>query len=132
MKLEYIANIYKDYPEEDMIRLYDFDNVEAAQLQAVIQEKLLRNREPVRLESLGFVEALNCQLKLVLADEDKGIVRINDSSFECRMTEKSYFEMVGLMQTFADNSGGYQWLYDLTADITPTEFLFSASPKGTW
>jgi len=136
MKLEYLDDITDNgkYPYADptkLIRLYDFDQNEAACLKRLIESKLLSDRVEVDISNEDFVETQNCTLKFQLASEDYGIDLPSDNrSFVCKLRMETYQTMTAIISGFtAPNDGnGYNWLYDPKAD--KIDLLFS--PGGTW
>ncbi len=131
MKLEYLAAINKDHPEDDLVRLFDFDKAEVKALQDVLKERLLREGVSISLNDCAFIQPLNCSLTLSISPKDMGIQREVGNEFECRLTTDSYHKIIDLIQPFtADDPQGYQWLYDLDARTSSTEFLFSVD--GRW
>jgi hypothetical protein len=116
-----------------MLRLHSFNKDEALRLSIAIEENLIQKGSAIDLGKLDFIQPVNCSLTLLLDTEDRGIIRKSETEFECRMSRQGYTEMVELMQPFTEKNyetQTYQWLYNLTADVTPTEFLFS--PSGHW
>ena len=131
MKLEYLTEINPDFPEDELIRLYDFDQTEARKFQDVIDQEILKKGNSIDLTTLNFIHRVNCSLTLKLGDQDLGVQKIKNDKFDCELTNSSYREMIGLIQPFVDeDSNGYQWLYDIDPKISKTELLFS--PGGTW
>lgn len=131
MKLEYLSNINPEYPEEDLIRLFDFDQKEANELRELIKERILNRKEGFELASFDFINPINCCLTFLISEIDKGIQRKENLNFVCKLTENSYKKMVDLLQPFSEkNSSGFQWLYELDGETTPTELLFSKN--GRW
>jgi len=132
MKIEFLGDIsngelFKDVVSDKLVRLFDFDSNEAGKFQNAIK-KLIETGNRITLDSLPFIEPVNCSLTLSVDTEDSGIVKQGDGTFECKLTRDSYQEMVSLIQPFVDKeSGGHQWLYNTMAEI---DFLFS--PGGTW
>jgi hypothetical protein len=132
MKIEFLNDIssggrFKTVVSDRLIRLFDFDSIEAKKFQMTI-EKLTTDGKEINLEDLSFIESLNCSLSLTIGDNDVGIGWTNEAKFICKLTKESYKEMILLIQPFVDNeSEGYQWLYGGDTDV---DFLFS--PGGTW
>jgi hypothetical protein len=130
LKLEYLSNINPGYPEEDLIRLFDFDQKEAKGFQQLLKESILNRKEPLDLSTTDFITPVNCSLTFIISEKDTGIQKNNALNFICELTENSYRKMVDLLQPFVENdSSGFQWLYELDGDTTPTELLFSKNGK---
>jgi len=127
MKLEYLG-VINEYDDE-IIRLYGFDQLEAAKFRSVIQSALLDKKHELDLGSVDFITPLNCSLKLRISAEDIGIISDDKEHFYCDLTYAGYQQMVELLEPFCekDGLGYYQWLYNLD---NPIEFLFS--PGGWW
>jgi hypothetical protein len=132
MKIEFLDNIsnggrFNDVVSDKLIRLFDFDSVEAKKFQKTIKI-LIENEERIVLDSLAFMKPINCSLTLSVDNKNLGIIKSGEKEFECKLTRDAYREMISLIQPFVDHeSSGYQWLYDNMADI---DFLFS--PGGSW
>ncbi|MDN3657474.1 hypothetical protein QWZ08_17610 [Ferruginibacter paludis] len=133
MKIEFLDDISNggQFPHADpdqLVRLYDFDNLQAQELRHMIQNIIIERKKDLDLTTLEFIQPINCNLTLQISDADKGIATSDNKKFVCNLTIEKYKEMVFLMEPFCDKeTNGYQWLYDLD---TPIEFLFS--PGGSW
>lgn len=133
MKLEFLDDIsdggkFTGVVTNQLIRLFDFDKTEAEKLSQAIQQTIIERKEILHLSNLEFIEPVNCNLTLRLADAGNGITTTDKSNFICDLTLHQYENMVNLLQPFSlKDSNGYQWLYDV---VTPIAFLFS--PGGTW
>ena len=126
MQLDYIHNINNS--GEHMVRLYNFDMLQAIQFRKHIQDVILIKNKPLNINELDFIEARNCELTLRIADDDIGIVTEDTVLFFCDLTLEGFQEMVELLAPFClKETKGYQWLYDIDSEI---DFLFS--PGGTW
>jgi hypothetical protein len=133
MKLEFVKDTttnghFSDEVNEQLIRLYDFDAMEANQFCMAIQENLIDKKQTIDLHLLNFIQPINCNVSLHLANQNDGIQTLDHQNFVCNLTLESYAEIIKLCEPFCQNkSRGYRWLYDLD---TPIDFLFS--PHGTW
>jgi hypothetical protein len=126
MKLDYIDNI-NEYGD-NLVRLYEFDRIQAVRFQQAIQQIIITNKKQLDLATLDFIEARNCNLILRISATDEGIITSDDLNFFCDLTMKGYEKMVALLEPFCNKeTKGYQWLYDIDSQ---TDFLFS--PGGTW
>jgi hypothetical protein len=131
LKLEYLTEINIDYPKDDLIRLYDFDQAEARKFKSEIEDLIMKNKKTIDLISLDYIHQVNCSLVLKIGAQDRGIQKKDEETFDCELTHSKFREMIDLIQPFTlKNTTGYQWLYDLDPTISKTEFLFS--PKGNW
>jgi hypothetical protein len=132
MKLEYLDDIsdggkYKGVVSENLIRLYDFGQIETTKLVELIYQRLIVDKQDLDLTTVDFIEPINCHLTLQISSADKGIMKIGRSgSFICELTEQSYITAIEYMKAAADS--GYNWLCDTSAD--DIDFLYSAG--GTW
>ena len=133
MKIEFLVDIsdggrFPDADPKQLVRLYNFDNMQAKMLRQAIQKEILENNKEIDLTTLDFIQAVNCSLTLKISDTDKGITTLDNKNFVCNLTVKKYEDMIFLMEPFCDKENkGYQWLYDLDTSIN---FLFS--PGGSW
>ena len=126
MKLEYLDNV-NDY-NDNVVRLYDFDKLQANRFQQEIEQTIIKSKKQLNLTTLDYIQVINCNLTLRIADSNKGITTEDNINFFCELTIKGFEEMISLLEPFCDKqTSRFQWLYDLD---TPTELLFS--PKGTW
>lgn len=126
MKLDYIGPINKY--GDNIVRLYDFNSLEAKKLRKVLKQQIIKNKTWVELTDLDFIEGRNCTLMLRITEEDLGITRLSKTVFCCEMTIKGYENMVKLLSPFCEKeTKGYQYLYDIDS---LTDFLLS--PAGTW
>ena len=116
MKLEFLEDISDGgkYPNADpaeLIRLYDFDNIQATMLNDIIQKRIINQNQIVDLTTIDFIQPLNCSLTLQISNEDFGILLIDKNEFICRLTTDSYKKMTMLIDPFCENGRkGYQWL----------------------
>ncbi|MCX6230729.1 MAG: hypothetical protein NTZ33_04225 [Bacteroidetes bacterium] len=126
MMLDYIDNInaYGD----NVVRLYDFDRLQAVKFRQCLQETIIINNKELDLSSCDFIEGRNCNLILRISEEDEGITTSDDINFYCDLTFKGYEQMIALLALFCTKeTKGHQYLYDVDS---LTDFLFS--PCGTW
>jgi hypothetical protein len=135
MKLEYLDDIsdggkYKDVVSENLIRLFEFNEVEAEKFQFLIKDKILKNKESINLNEVEFIEGVNCSLKLVLSNLNNGIISIGNNNFQCNMNEDSYLAMIEIIEPFKTDLNGYNWLDDQISQKADIDFLFS--PNGGW
>jgi len=126
MKLDYTAdtNEYGD----NIIRLYDFDSVQANEFRESILQIIIKKKQSFSLDTVDYIESRNCKLILRISDEDTGISTYDNKNFFCDLTMEGYKKMVSLLEPFCvKETKGYQWLYEIDSDI---DFLFS--PAGTY
>jgi len=121
MKLEFVDTI-NEYGDH-IVKLYDFDKEEACKFLQAIQKTIIEQEKPLDLNSLDFVQPVNCKLILHIADTDEGIFSIDNKTFFCDLTIDGYKEMLHLIKPFCEkNIRSFQMLYDLDTEI---DFLFS-------
>ena len=127
MKLDYLKNVNEF--GDNIIRLYDFENVQAEKFLKAIQTTILKKNQSLDLTTLDFIEAINCHLILRITNLDKGITTSKQPHFFCDLTIKGYENMVTLINPFCKTKSlnRHNWLYEID---TETDFLFS--PVGTW
>lgn len=126
MKLEYLDNI--NDAGDKIVRLYDFDPIQADKLRKTIQLTIIENKNELDLATIEFVETINCFLTFRIADTDKGLVTADTKIFFCDLSVESYKHMTNLLAPFCDKQqNGHQWLFDIE---TPIDLLFS--PIGNW
>jgi hypothetical protein len=124
MKLEFLDSI-NEYGDH-IVKLYDFDKEEAAKFRQAIQETIINAKKPLDLNSLDFIQPVNCKLILHISDTDEGVFSIDNKTFFCDLTIEGYKEMLRLIEPYCNkNTRSFQMLYDLDTEI---DLLFSPSP----
>ncbi len=133
MKLEFLKDInnsgqIKEVLVNKLVRLYDFDHIQANNFRTIIQKSIVQNGKQIKINDIEFIEAINCTLFFRVSDIDLGIQCDDNSIFFCDLTRNGFENMINLIKPFCKKEcNGYQWLYDID---TPIEFLFS--PNGNW
>ncbi|MES2286864.1 MAG: hypothetical protein V4547_14335 [Bacteroidota bacterium] len=123
MKLEFLDTI-NEYGDH-IVKLYDFDKEEAAKFRQAIQETIIDANKPLDLNSLDFIQPVNCKLILHISDTDEGVFSIDNQTFFCDLTLEGYKEMLRLIEPYCNkNTRSFQMLYDLDTEI---DLLFSPS-----
>lgn len=126
MMLDYIDNI-NSYGD-NVVRLYDFDRLQANMFRQAIQETVIKNHKPLDLTTTDFIKGRNCNLTLRISDEAMGISTTDKQNFYCDLPLSDYEQMILLLAPFCvKETKGHQYLYDIDS---LTDFLFS--PSGTW
>ncbi len=124
MKLKFLESI-NEYGEH-IVKLYSFDKEEANKFKHAIQLTIIDDNKSLDLDSLDYIESVNCKLILRLSDTDEGIIPINDENFDllyCNLTTNGYRKMLDLIEPYCSkNSRSFQMLYDLDTEI---DFLFT-------
>jgi hypothetical protein len=125
MKLDFLPTGSPDCP---LIRLYEFDRIEAARLRKIVDSLAFGSRQAVPLHEEAWVEPLGgCKLDLCLAGQDLGVVQIASFTFRCLLTRERWSDMNGLLQPFSETyCSGYQWLNE------DGEVSLLLSHTGTW
>lgn len=125
MKLEYLAD---GAPECPLIRLYGFPAAEAAQLVAAVGGLASGSVGRVETHRLPFVEPIGgCQLTLVRRPWDRAVVQVGMSAFECGFTAETWGNVAGLIEPFAKDADGFQWLAG-----APGAAVVLLSASGGW
>lgn len=126
MTIDYVPDI-NNYGE-NVVRLYNFDSIEAERFRKALHQVILVEKKPLDLMTLLFMESRNANLILRIAEEDEGISTENEREFYCDLTLESYEKMEALIAPFCHKeTSAHQFLYDVD---TPTDLLFV--PSGTW
>lgn len=126
MTIDFIPNINNF--GEHVVRLYDFDKVEAERFRKALHQVVIIEKQPLDLLTLLFVDARNANLILRVSEEDEGITTENNQVFYCDLTLESYETMEKLVKPFGTkDTVAHQWLYDVDTEI---DLLFA--PAGTW
>jgi hypothetical protein len=79
-----LDRIYPDSIDFPLIRLFDFDSKQAAQLHLAVLDLASErvNRLPIH-ELPGIVSIDDCELWFCIRSWDQGIVQVNPSNFTC-------------------------------------------------
>ncbi len=121
MKLEFIDEV-NEYGDQ-IIRLSSFGKEEAALFRQAIQDTIINANKPLDLNSLSFIEPVNCKLILHISETDEGIFSIDNKTFFCDLTIDGYKNMLHLIEPYCNkNTRSFQMLYDLDTQV---DFLFS-------
>ncbi len=125
MRLEFLPDGFDDCP---LVRLYDFDHTEVAQLFAGLSALACCERESIAVHDLPGAEAVSgSRLLLRTGSRDRGMVRLpGPASFECVLTPQSWDNVAGLAEPFLNETGGYQWL------VTSGDAKWLLSTDGQW
>lgn len=125
MKLEYIED-FNEY-EENILRLYNFDKIQAIKFRDLIQDVIVNRKQKLDLSKVDFIENDNYNLILGLFKTDEGIISNDNKNFICALTLDGFKNMLKLLEPFCNKeTKSYQYLYDIDS---PTDFIFS--PSGT-
>jgi len=126
MKLKFLENI-NEY-DEHAVRLNDFDKSQASMFLKILIELTTLKKPVINLSDYEFIEAVNCELSLRIAETDEGITSEDNKHFFCDLTLDSYAEMIKLIEPFClRETDAYRILYDLD---NPIEFIFSAGKEN--
>lgn len=126
MKLEYLADGSDDCP---LIRLYDFDRVEAVWLREIFDSLAHGSRQRISLHDEPRIEAIGgCQLELRLGRRGIGIPKSKRMRFECTLSPEGWADVASLMDPFCETEhvNVYQWLNE------QGEVSLLLSPNGKW
>ncbi len=125
MKLEYVED-FNEY-EENILRLYNFDKIQAIKFRDLIQDVIVNRKQKLDLSKVDFIENDNYNLILGLFKTDEGIISNDNKNFICALTLDGFKNMLKLLEPFCNKeTKSYQYLYDID---NPTDFIFS--PSGT-
>ena len=125
MKLEFLKDV--NAYDESILRLYDFDLLEARSFRNAIQQIIVEEKKSLNLNQFSFIQLLNCKLILRISDTDEGIITEDYKHFYCDLTVEKYNEMLLILAPFCvKENQRHKYLYDLD---NPIEFLFA--PNGT-
>jgi len=126
MKLKFLENI-NEY-DEHAIRLNDFDKSQASMFLQMLIDLTTGNNKIIQLSDYEFIEPVNCELTLRIAETDEGIITDDYQHFFCDLTPKGYAEMIKLIEPFCfKETDAYRILYDLD---NPIDFIFSAGKES--
>lgn len=138
MKLEFLDDLsdgerIEQLESDCLIRLYDFDTSEALKFQQLIRDRILTERKELVLGDQPFIEALNCELSLVIDEVNSGISRSGSNRFICKMNVKTYELVINQITPFTQNtSGAYTWLNDQVNPSFDDDIDFLFSWGGGW
>ncbi|HLN33153.1 MAG TPA: hypothetical protein VK395_35815 [Gemmataceae bacterium] len=116
-------------PDCPLVRLYDFTLPEASQLLLAILELANGTSARVAVHELPGVQPVGaCQLFLCQRRWDQAMVRTcAPATFECGFTIETWDNVAGLVEPFAQDSSGFQWLAQV-----PGEAALLLSADGRW
>ena len=121
MKLEFLDEV-NEYGDQ-VIRLYNFDKSEAIKFRDAIQNTVINNNSSLDLNTLDYIEHINCKLILHISETDEGILTMDNKTFFCDLTMDGYKNMVQLIEPFCiKESKSFTMLYDIDTQV---DFLFS-------
>jgi hypothetical protein len=125
MKLNYIDNL-NEYGD-NVVRLFDFDKLQSIKFRDLVEEFVVGKKQELDLATIDFIEAINCNLILRIAEEDEGILSEDNVNFYCDLTLEGYNQMLILLQPFCEKeTKGFKYLYDIDS---LTDLLFA--PAGS-
>ena len=78
MKLEFLDDV-NEYGDQ-VIRLYNFDKSEAIKFRDAIQKTVVDSNLPLDLNTLDFIEHVNCKLILHISETDEGILTMDNKT----------------------------------------------------
>lgn len=126
MKIEFIPDGSDDCP---LVRLSNFDHMEARSFVESVDLLVRRRLSEVRLDQATYVEAVGgCRLCLTVGGKDRGVVQTSTGTFEWTLTRDGWIDVCCLAKPFFYGKlvGRFQWLSE-HSDIS---VLFS--PDGNW
>ncbi len=121
MKLGFLDNI-NEYGDQ-VVRLYDFNSSEATRFRDAVQNTVIEAMQPLDLNTLDFIEHVNCKLILHISETDEGILSMDNQTFFCDLTVEGYENMIQLIEPFClKESKSFTMLYDVDTQV---DFLFA-------
>jgi hypothetical protein len=125
MKLDYLAD---GSPACPLLRLYDFTSAEVNNFHTALSGLASGASERIEVDGLPYVESIgDCRLSLVLTNWDQAVQQLDTFNFECGFTASTWDRVAGLVEPFAKNAVGFQWLVD-----KPGEPNMLLSATGEW
>lgn len=125
VRLDYLPD---GSPDCSLVRLYDFTSAEVAALGAAVADLAAGRSERVAVHEMpGVVAVGGCELVLRARGWDLAVIRVGSVAFECGFTPGTWDNVAGLIESFAADSGGYQWLAGV-----PGEASLLLSVSGQW
>ncbi|HKQ85923.1 MAG TPA: hypothetical protein VJS43_04040 [Candidatus Acidoferrales bacterium] len=111
MKIEYLAD---GAPECPLIRLYDFDQVQARKLRGLIASMVAGERQSVALQDEKWAEPLaGCHLALCVGSRNNGVRQASGLRFEWVLNLDGWSNVERLLKPFSESdTDGIQWLND--------------------
>lgn len=125
MKLQFLDDV-NEY-QDQVIRLYSFDMAEAIKFRDALQKTIVDSNLPLDLNTLDFIESVNCKLILHISETDEGILTMDNKTFFCDLTLDGYKNMIYRIEPFClKETKSFKMLYDLDTQV---DFVFA--PYGT-
>jgi len=125
VKLEYLP---KGSPECPLIRLYDFDQLQAKRLSKLVKSLAAGDRENVALHNEAWVESVGeCCLRLQSGKRNQRIRTTPSGTFECVLSAEGWKDIEGLLEPFRESkTSGFRWL------TRQGKIALLISPSGQW
>jgi hypothetical protein len=125
VRLEYLRDGSPDCP---LLRLFNFGSNEAGKLLAAVADLAVGRAAHVAVHELADVTPVGgCELVLQVTARDAAVVQVGPVSFACRFTARTWDNVAGLVEPFAEGASGFQWLA-----ASPGETKLLLSPSGEW
>lgn len=107
MKLEFLDDLsdggkFKDVVSEQLIRLYEFNNLQADALRKAIKQTIIEEGKELNIGEIDFIHKINCNLTLRISEANFGISRNDNSNFYCDLSIKGYENMISLIEPFCN------------------------------
>jgi hypothetical protein len=109
VKLEYLPDGSPDCP---LIRLFEFDQLEARRLRQLVTSLIGGDRHDVQLHNEEWIKPIGeCRLNLRQADRNQGVRQVLALDFECVLSLDGWSNVEGLLEHFyGSTTSGFQWL----------------------
>ena len=109
MKVEYLTDKSLSCP---LIRLYEFNQVEAQSLRNLVRSLVAGECQGVALQGKVWAKSVGgCRLTLRQGTLNQGIHEVARLNFECVLNADGWSNVEGLLDPFCDSdTTGFQWL----------------------
>jgi hypothetical protein len=109
VKLEYLPDGSPDCP---LIRLFEFDQLEAQRLRQLVISLVAGDRQDVALQNEEWVKPVGeCCLNLRRGNRNQGVRQAQALKFNCVLTPDGWSNVEALLEPFCEsNTPGFQWL----------------------
>lgn len=125
MKVCLLKHVNTTYPQDEIVCLWDYSKDDLLQLATFVQNVAMSEENHI-LTRLRFIQSSDITLVFKTDKKDFGVIQTDDY-YECRLTKKSYLNMVESILKMSDAPQiGYRWLYNLD---TPIDLLLSYNCK---
>ena len=127
MRIDILNDTNSEFPEEKVIRFFDFNENQLKQLKSAFIDLINKNKS-FSSRGLNFVRDESIIITFYLHHLDIGIIPLKEIDYGCFLIIDSYKTLLDRIDKYIKaDMEGYTWLYTIRTDY---EFLLSK--EGGW